>query len=143
MPQPPHPRRPRTGGEDGDPHGAAVDRSDRAAATGKPTGAGTGASSSNSASGPDADAVFQFEPDRIVRAIVYHMLDEGLAREIAPDSVHNAVTRLRRRGVRPSIRRSAWVAMNNHERLEWLLAESRTVPLLRDDDVVLLGSRDA
>lgn len=141
MPQPPHPWRFRFGGEDGNPQGFAVGSGgNRGAAAGSPAGPGAAA---DGASNPESDAVLQFEPDRIVRAIVYHMLDEGLAREIAPDSARNAVARLRRRGVRPSIRRSAWLAMSNHDRLEWLLAESRTVPLLRDDDVVLLGSRDA
>ena len=138
MPQPRHPFRSRFGGEDGRQHRPSAGAGDRAAADGEQAGPGPGTPST-----PEAEAVLQFEPDRIVRAIVFHMLDEGLAREIAPDSARNAVARLRRRAVRPSIRRSAWVAMNNHERLEWLLAESRTVPLLRDDDVVLLGSRDA
>jgi hypothetical protein len=33
--------------------------------------------------------------------------------------------------------------MSNAERLEWLLSESRTAPLLTDDDVVSLEARDA
>ena len=91
----------------------------------------------------DAGAVVSFEPDAVARAIVFHMLDEGLAREVAEESVKRMVLRLRRRGLRPAIRRSAWQIMTNHERLEWLLSESLTVPLMQpDDDVVTLETRD-
>jgi hypothetical protein len=90
-----------------------------------------------------ASAVLYFEPEALARAIVFHILDEGLAREVAADSVRQTIARLRRRGLRPAIRRSAWQMMTNHERLEWLLSESLTVPLMRpDDDVVLLGTKD-
>ena len=92
---------------------------------------------------PDAGAVYSFEPDAVARAIVFHMLDEGLAREVGAESVRQTVARLRRRGLRPAIRRSAWQVMSNHERLEWLLSESLTVPLMSpDDDVVLLETKD-
>jgi hypothetical protein len=91
----------------------------------------------------DAGAVYSFEADAVARAIVFHMLDEGLAREVNAESVKRMVVRLRRRGLRPAIRRSAWQLMTNHERLEWLLSESLTVPLMRpDEDVVTLESRD-
>ena len=91
----------------------------------------------------DARAVFSFEPDAVARAIVFHMLDEGLAREVADESVRRMVTRLRRRGLRPAIRRTAWQVMTNHERLEWLLSETLTVPLMQPEaDVVILETRD-
>ena len=109
-----------------------------------------GRESAAGASGPgdesnatDAGAIFSFEPDAVARAIVFHMLDEGLAREVADESVRRMVTRLRRRGLRPAIRRTAWQVMTNHERLEWLLSETLTVPLMRpEDDVVTLETRD-
>ena len=89
------------------------------------------------------DWVLHFDPDAAARAIVFHMLDEGLARRVEAVSVKRMVTRLRRRGLRPAIRRSAWELMTNHERLEWLLAETLTVPLMRPhDDVVALETRD-
>src|SRR5436305_2785339 len=75
-------------------------------------------------------AVLCFDPETVGRAIVFHMLDEGLAREVAPDSVRRMVKRLGRRGLSPSLLRSAWEAMTNHERLEWLLSASLTVPLM-------------
>ena len=89
------------------------------------------------------DAVLSFEPEKVGRAIVFHMLDEGLAREVAAESVRRTVTRLTRRGLRPAIRRSAWQVMTNHERLEWLLSESLTVPTVQPlDHVVSLEARD-
>ena len=95
----------------------------------------------NAAAG--TEPVFDFEPDAVARAIVFHMLDEGLAREVTAESVRRTVSRLRRRGLRPAIRRSAWQAMSNHERLEWLLSETLTVPLMRpESDVVSLETRD-
>jgi hypothetical protein len=94
------------------------------------------------ATAPDA-AVLSFEPDAVARAIVFHMLDEGLARKVAEESVRRMVLRLRHRRLRPAIRRTAWQVMTNHERLEWLLSETLTVPLMRpDDDMVTLETRD-
>lgn len=91
----------------------------------------------------DGSGVLAFAPDLVARTIVFHMLDEGLAREVTEESVRAMVARLRRRGLRPAIRRSAWEVMTNHDRLEWLLAETLTVPLMRpEDDVVTLESRD-
>lgn len=95
----------------------------------------------NAAAG--TEPVFDFEPDAVARAIVFHMLDEGLAREVTGESVRRTVSRLRRRGMRLSIRRGAWRVMSNPERLDWLLLSSFTVPLMRpDDDVVSLEGRD-
>ena len=90
------------------------------------------------------EPVFNFDPDAVVRAIVFHVLDEKLAPEVTAESVRRTVSRLRRTNLRPAIRRSAWRAMSNPERLEWLLSESLTVPLLRpDDDAVSLEAREA
>ena len=89
------------------------------------------------------DAMLSFEPDAAARAIVFHVIDEGLAREVVGESVRRMVSRLRRRGLRPVIRRSAWRVMTNAGRLEWLLAETSIVPLMRPDDgVVSLEASD-
>ena len=89
------------------------------------------------------EAVLSFEPKTAGRAIVFHLLDEGLAREVTAESVKRMVSRLRRRGLRPAIRRGTWEAMTNHERLGWLLSETRTVPLMQSEgDVVTLETRD-
>jgi hypothetical protein len=93
--------------------------------------------------GGATERVLNFDPDTVGRAIVFHMIDEGLAREVEAESVKKTVARLRRRGLLPSIRRGRWELMTNHERLEWLLSETLTVPLMRtDDDVVCLETRD-
>lgn len=39
----------------------------------------------------DAGAVLAFEPERVARAIVFHMLDEGLASEVTAESVKRMV----------------------------------------------------
>jgi hypothetical protein len=106
-------------------------------------------SSQSKAGGGDAPAggamewVLHFDPDTVARAIVFHMLDEGLAREVQAESVKRTVARLRRRGLCPAIRRSAWELMTNHDRLEWLLSETLTVPLMQPDgNVVAVETRD-
>ena len=89
------------------------------------------------------DATLCFEPEKVAQAIIFHVLDEGLAREVTRESVRRMVSRLGRRGLRPSIPRGAWEAMTNHERLEWLLSASLTVPLMNpEEDVVCLETRD-
>ena len=110
---------------------------------GERTGKAQRAAPAAGAAAVETEAVFSFEPEKVGSAIVFHMLDEGLAREVAADSVRRTVSRLRRKNLRPAIRRSAWGAMTNHERLEWLLSESLTVPLMQpEDDVVSLEARD-
>ena len=109
-----------------------------------PVEVGTGAPAPDrAASQPDPEAVLHFAPETIVLGIAYHVLEEGLAREVSAPSMREALARLRRRSVRPDIRRTAWLAMTNHDRLEWLLAQSRSVPLLHEDDVMELAARDA
>ena len=94
------------------------------------------------APGGEYDGILRFAPETVVRGIVFHMLEEGLARGVESASVERTVARMRRRGMRPTIRHTAWLAMSNHDRLEWLLAESRTVPLIHPDDLVSLDGRD-
>lgn len=91
----------------------------------------------------EAAGIVSFEPEAAVRAIVFHMVDEGLAREVKSESIGRIITQLRRRGLRPSTPRSTWEAMSNHDRLEWLLSETRVVPLMNpDDEVITLEPRD-
>jgi hypothetical protein len=74
-------------------------------------------------------AVIAFEPEHILRAICFHLLDDHHAATISALSVHHTRDRLRRQRVRLSIARRQWEAMSNRERLEWLLGQSRTVTL--------------
>src|SRR5258705_12934798 len=90
------------------------DADDVARAEGARPGAG-GAGGDASAAG-DPCAVMSFGPELAARAIVFHMVDEELARQVRPESVRRLVARLRRRGLRPAIRRSTWPMMTNPER---------------------------
>jgi hypothetical protein len=101
------------------------------------------AGADDAAAGADAtDPVLRFEPEKVVCGIAFHVVDEGLGREVEPESAKRAVARLRRASCRPAIRRSSWLAMTHEDRLDWLLAASRIIPLVRDDDVVLLSAKE-
>ena len=74
----------------------------------------------------DQAAVFQFEPKSLVRGIVFHLVDEGLAAEVSGDSVRRTIERLTSRKISPSIQRGQWATMTNRQRMDWLMAESKT-----------------
>jgi len=103
------------------------------------------------ATGPDQTPVdnsvdrsmLRFDPEQVLAGIVFHVIDEGLARGVNTESVAHAIARLHGRAARPAIRRSAWLAMTHHDRLEWLLAESRMIPLVGEDDLVILSPRES
>ena len=80
------------------------------------------------------DSLLHFDPARAVSGITFHLVDEGLARGVTPDSARRAVARLRRRAVRPSIGRGEWAAMTHRGRLHWLLTQTRTGLRLRSED---------
>ena len=75
-------------------------------------------------------SVFQFDPASIVRGIVFHVLDEGIASEVTGDSVKRTIERLKTRKIHPSIDRTRWSSMTNRQRMDWLLAESKTATSL-------------
>ena len=105
-------------------------------------GADQGTVAAGAAAAGEYDGILRLSAETVVRGIIFHMLEEGLAREVVPGSVEKTLRRMRRRDLRPTIRHTTWLAMTNHDRLEWLLAESRTVPLIHEDDVVSLDGRD-
>jgi len=70
--------------------------------------------------------VFRFDPTALVRGIVFHLTDEKIATDVSRDSVRRTVERLVVGNVCPSIERGRWADMSHRERLQWLLAESRT-----------------
>lgn len=74
----------------------------------------------------DAGSVFRFDPTALVRGIVYHLTDEKIAADVSRDSVRRTVERLVVGNVCPAVDRGRWADMSNRERLQWLLAESRT-----------------
>ena len=88
--------------------------------------------------GSRPSAPIQFEPELAVRAIVFHLVDEGVAAQVADDSVRAAVARLRRTAVRPSIEQWVWSEMTNPQRLEWLMEKTQTASRLINDETSVL-----
>ncbi len=72
------------------------------------------------------DAKYQFKPASVVQGIVFHVLDEGMAREVSGDSVKRTLDRLETRRICPSIERTKWAGMSNRQRMQWLMKESAT-----------------
>lgn len=82
-----------------------------------------------------------FEPERIVRAVAFHLLDEAIASSVDPAS-RDAVRRcLAERSVRIALTRHRWAAMDNVQRLRWLLAQAQIDVTLGADRTALLGTR--
>ena len=144
MPQPSKPRRASQNHTPNDAQGNGQNSSGPAAGARGPGSTGSGAASSG---GKPVDnsvdkSMLRFDPEQVLAGIVFHVIDEGLARGVCAGSAAQAVARLRQRHHRPAIRRSAWLAMTHHDRLEWLLAESRMIPLVGEDDLVILSARE-
>jgi hypothetical protein len=87
------------------------------------------------------DAVLRFEPLATVRAIVFHLLDERVARSVAPETIDRTIARLTAKSIRPSIAWRRWVTLSNPQRLAWLLAESHTSMRIGENDRVRLQAR--
>ena len=84
----------------------------------------------------ECDSLLRFDPPALVRGIVFHLLDEGVADAVHTLSAAAALERLRQRGVRPHISRALWVGMTNRQRLRWLLENSDTALRLYDGPTV-------
>jgi len=77
-----------------------------------------------------------------IAAITFHLLDEGIAKGVDPESARRALDRLSRSSaVVAEISRSFWGEMSNPERLAWLLASTETTYDVRRDGLVVLGVR--
>lgn len=88
-----------------------------------------------------ASELLVFEPERIVMAVTYHLIDEAIASSVDPAS-RDAVTRcLDGRSVRLALTRHRWAAMDNGQRLRWLLAQAQIDVTLGADRTALLGAR--
>ena len=90
--------------------------------------------------GQGDETPLRFDATAVVRGIVYHLLDEGIALEIRSDSVVRSIRRLERAALSLTIPRGRWGGMNNRQRLEWLLSQSHTATLLLSGRVVMLGT---
>lgn len=70
--------------------------------------------------------ILHFDADRVVAGIRFHVTDAGLAAGLTDDSARRATTRLTRDAIDLTIHRERWEAMDDRERLHWLLSESHT-----------------
>ena len=84
------------------------------------------ASDQTSAASPNTN-MLSFEPSSIVRAITFHLLDEGKARAVDPESTKAAVHKLSQRMSYLRISAAHWAAMDNGQRLQWLLTHGHVV----------------
>lgn len=88
-----------------------------------------------------AEAMLTFNSASAVRGIVFHLLDEKLARRVSDETVRRTIDRLDARAIHPSISRTRWSGMTNPQRLEWLLSETQTITLVEANDTVFLRAR--
>lgn len=82
-----------------------------------------------------------FDSSRIVLAIAFHLLDEGLAAAVDAASRDAVARGLADRGVRLDISQARWAAMDNRQRLRWLLAEATTGVTFGPGRVAVLSLR--
>jgi hypothetical protein len=88
--------------------------------------------------GGKSTALIQFEPELAVKAIIFHLADEGISPAVAEESVRATLLRLRRASLRPSVEQWMWSEMTNPQRLEWLLQKTNTTSRLISDEVSVL-----
>jgi len=82
-----------------------------------------------------------FDPHRAVAGIAFHLIDEGITRIVAEESVQRTVNRLRHESFVLAIPARTWAAMSNADRLRRLLDETATEAALLPDDTVILTHR--
>src|SRR5258708_23755859 len=82
-------------------------------------------------------AVIRFDCDQILRAICFHLIDDGHARSVSDQSVRQTRDRLARQDTHFSVARRQWEAMSNRERLEYLLGQSKTSTVYAGQNVAL------
>lgn len=80
-------------------------------------------------------------PEMIIAGITFHLIDRGEAVGVDDGSARKALARLRRRQFSAFVPRLAWESMTDRERLDWMLAVSDTVLVVRADRVALLKRR--
>jgi hypothetical protein len=92
-------------------------------------------------SAPGRSPSLTLNADTVIAGIRFHLLDRGHAQGVDDQTVHHALCRLKRTQFKADVTRSAWEAMSDPERLQWLLAVSDTAYTLRDDHVAVLKRR--
>jgi hypothetical protein len=89
---------------------------------------------------PDSQMLF-FEPRRIVRGIKFHLLDSRAVSTVNLESCEEVVTRLAERGQRIVVHKDRWAAMNDPDRLQWLLDQSHVTVQIKPDKLAILQVR--
>jgi hypothetical protein len=82
--------------------------------------------------------LIQFEPQLAVRAIVFHLVDEGITEQVGDDSIRATVVRLQRASIAPAVEQWMWAEMSHAQRLQWLLEKTHTAARLVSDELSVL-----
>lgn len=83
-------------------------------------------------------ANLDFSPARIVSAISFHLVDEGIAKSVEACSLEAAKQDLCNRLKHLTISKDQWELMDNPQRLGWLLKQSRITVRSRLDGTAVL-----
>ncbi len=86
----------------------------------------------------NASALIEFDPELAVRAIAFHLADEGISPRVDEPSARATVDRLQRSTVPLSVEQWVWSEMTNPQRLEWLLQKTQTASRLVSDETSVL-----
>jgi hypothetical protein len=87
---------------------------------------------------PQTSTLIQFDPQLAVRAIVFHLVDEGISEQVAEDSVKATIVRLQRGSIAPAVEQWMWAEMSHAQRLQWLMEKTHTSARLVSDELSIL-----
>ena len=90
------------------------------------------------APGERSGMTYLFPPRKVIDAVSYHLLDEGIASRVCPKSVRRVVQRLCRAALAVQISATLWHGMDNAQRLQWLLSSTCTDYRVGDGTAVLV-----
>ena len=110
----------------------------RQSAARRPTESSRPGESKGSATAPTPAALIRFDPELAVRAIAFHLADEGISPQVDEQSARATVGRLRRSSATLSVEQWMWSEMTNPQRLEWLLEKTHTASRLVNDETSVL-----
>jgi hypothetical protein len=82
-----------------------------------------------------------FTPAMAAAGIAFHLMDENLALVVEQESIQRTQSRLEGEKFCPTIKRELWETMDNRERLDWLMARSKTVIIMLPDGAVRLEKK--
>lgn len=85
--------------------------------------------------------VLHFPPTHMLAGVVYHLIDEGLARRVDERSVDRILNRLVKEGASCSISRGEWMHLSNRQRLDWLMERAGACASVELGGIAVLQSR--